>query len=376
MKELTSKHLTPLIDLFSPLEIHLAVTAALHGQPARLFADHATRPRSGLIWIQHRFYLAGAPDQAVFNRDLAQFLSQTVFPAHMESGFTFYYADPAWEDALTCEILPHHPPVPMACEYYELDTRPWSGGPVEAPEGFTLQPVSPELTGNRDLENLDDLLEELCSERPSVEDFLAHSFGACLLNERHIVTWVLSEYNQGERCEVGIATHPDYQRRGFAALTGRAFVEQARQAGIRRIGWHCRKNNTPSGRAALAIGFHKVQDLPTCLVIADPVVNLAVHGDVRFHQGDYAGAVEWFEQAFAAGASQRGKPGDAPGWAYLEAACASAMLGARQQAFNHLYQAVDRGFADPSHLASVECLKPLKETPEWASLIQKLSEQA
>jgi tetratricopeptide (TPR) repeat protein len=111
-----------------------------------------------------------------------------------------------------------------------------------------------------------------------------------------------------------------------------------------------------------------VQDLPTCLVIADPVVNLAVHGDALFHQGNYAGAADWFEQAFAMG--------DAPGWAYLEAACASAMLGKHEQAFNHLYQAVDHGFADPQHLASVECLKPLKDTPEWASLIQKLSEQA
>ncbi len=263
MKEITSKHLTNLSDLFSPLEIHLAVAAALNGQPSRVFTDRAVKPRSGLIWIQHRFYLSGAPDQAAFNRDLAQFLSQAVFPAHMESGFTFYYADPAWEDALTCEILPHHPPLPITHEYYELDTRQWIGGPVEVPEGFTLQPVSPELTQNRNLENLDDLLEELCSERPSVEDFLAHSFGTCLLNERHIVTWVLSEYNQGERCEVGIATHPDYQRRGFAALTGRAFVEQARQAGMHRIGWHCRKNNTPSGRTALAIGFRKVQDLST-----------------------------------------------------------------------------------------------------------------
>lgn len=368
MKEISAKKFASLTELFRPLEIDLAVAAALHGQPARIFTDHTSRPQSGLIWIQHRFYLAGVPDRSSFNRDLAQFLSQTVFPAKPDDGFVFYYDNPAWEDALTCEILPHHPPIPIAREYYELDTQAWDGGPVEAPEGFRLQPVTQELTANRSLDNLDDLLEEMCSERPSVEEFLAHSFGTCLVNERHIVTWVLSEYNLGERCEVGIATHPDYQRRGFAALAGRAFVEQARQAGMRRIGWHCWKNNVPSGRTALAIGFQKVRDLPSCLVIGDPIVNLAVHGDMLFHRGDFAGAAGWFEQAFAAG--------EAPGWAYLSAACTYAMLGAREQAFNNLYQAVDHGFADPKHLASVECLDSLKETPEWRELIEKLREQA
>ena len=368
MKEIKAKNLASLSDLFHPLEIHLAAAAALHGQPANIFVDRAVHPRCGLIWIQHRFYLTGEPDHSTFNRDLAQYLSQTVFPARPDDGYVFYYADPAWEDALTCEILPHHPPIPLAHEYYELDTQAWAGGPIEAPEGFTFQQVNRELTENRSLENLDDLLEEMCSERRSVEEFLAHSFGTCLVNQRHIVTWVLSEYNLGQRCEVGIATHPDYQRRGLAALTGRAFVEQARQAGIRRIGWHCTKHNTPSGRAALAIGFHKVQDLPTCLVLADPIINLAVHGDVLFHQGDYSGAAGWFEQAFALGA--------APGWAYLTSACAHAMLGEQERAFQDLYQAVDHGFADPQHLAAVDCLKSLQDTPQWTELIEKLREQA
>lgn len=376
MKEINAKNLASLTEMFNPLEIDLAVAAALNGQPARIFTDRASHPRCGLIWIQHRFYLAGEPDHSTFNRDLAQFLSQTVFPAHPDHGYVFYYADPAWEDALTCEVLPHHPPIPIAREYYELDTHAWAGAPVQAPEGFSLQPVSQELVTNCAFENLEDLREEMCSERPSVEEFLAHSFGTCLLNERHIVTWVLSEYNLGERCEVGIATHPDYQRRGFAALAGRAFVEQARRAGMRRIGWHCWKNNVSSGRSALAIGFRKVRDIPACLVMGDATLNLAVHGDVLFHQGDYAGAVGWFEQAFTLGASHGGKPGDAPGWAYLNAACANAMLGAREKAFDNLYQAVDRGFADPQHLAAVECLKPLKDTQEWAELIEKLREQA
>jgi RimJ/RimL family protein N-acetyltransferase len=373
MEELTTHQFSRVADLFKPLDANLAVPFTLAGQAGRVFVDHASAPHCSLIWIQHRFYLAGDPERADFQRSLGQFFNETVFPAHSQDGFVIYFADPRWEGALTQAALPDHPPIPSPRAYYELesavvDTPAWVDAAVPLPEGFTLQPVTRALTENRGFDNLDDLLEEMGSERPGVEEFLARSFGTCLLHENHIVTWVLSEYNLGERCEVGIATHPDYQRRGFAALTGRAFVEQARQLGMRRIGWHCWKNNIPSVRAALKIGFHNVEEAPTCMVFSDPLINLAVHGNVRFYREDYAGAAEWYDRAFAAG--------DLPGWACLNAACTQAMLGDPQKAFQHLYQAVDRGFADPRHLESVDCLNALKGTPEWAELIHKLNEQA
>jgi RimJ/RimL family protein N-acetyltransferase len=105
------------------------------------------------------------------------------------------------------------------------------------------------------------LVEEMCSERASVEGFVAHSFGLCPVHESGALAgWCLSEYNTGDRCEVGIATLPPYQRLGLATPLGSAFVELAAARGVTRIGWHCFAGNAASVATALSIGFEKVDD--------------------------------------------------------------------------------------------------------------------
>jgi RimJ/RimL family protein N-acetyltransferase len=110
---------------------------------------------------------------------------------------------------------------------------------------------------------LDALREEMCSERASVDDFLVHSFGICPIHESGALAgWCLSEYNTGDRCEVGIASLPPYQRLGLATAVGSAFVELAASRGIARIGWHCYAGNAASAATALSIGFEKIEDYP------------------------------------------------------------------------------------------------------------------
>ena len=76
---------------------------------------------------------------------------------------------------------------------------------------------------------MEQLREEMCSERPSVEDFLARSFGVCLVDEEQdaLAGWCLSEYNCGDRCEVGIEVDEAYQRHGLGTLLARALCQEA-----------------------------------------------------------------------------------------------------------------------------------------------------
>jgi GNAT superfamily N-acetyltransferase len=102
------------------------------------------------------------------------------------------------------------------------------------PAGFRLAFAGPDLLARTDLAKLDALREELCSERPSVEDFLARSFGLVALcgADAALAGWCTSEYNSGDRCEVGIGTLEPYQRRGLATAMGSAFVEHALNCGV------------------------------------------------------------------------------------------------------------------------------------------------
>jgi RimJ/RimL family protein N-acetyltransferase len=97
----------------------------------------------------------------------------------------------------------------------------------------------------------------MCSERASVADFLARSFGVCLVDEseRALAAWCLSEYNCGARCEVGIEVVEAYQRRGLGTGLARALCAEAAARGVERVGWHCIAANTASGATARAAGL-------------------------------------------------------------------------------------------------------------------------
>lgn len=257
--------------LFAGLDYHLSVTALLNGIiPGQVFVDDPGNPRAALMISGHRYLLAGDPGVESFVQNLAGYFNDTVYPhgiAINGGGFMLYFAD-GWERAIEGEILAGHKIYQGPREYYEFGP----GSELAAdwrtmmPEGFELAEVNNALLEKTEIQGLGALREEMCSERPSVEDFLAHSFGYSLLHQNALVTWCLSEYNNGDRCEVGIATAEAFRRQGLATLSGAAFVERALAEGYKRIGWHCWARNEGSVNTALKIGFEKVKEYASYFV--------------------------------------------------------------------------------------------------------------
>lgn len=259
--------------LFQSVNYHLAAQAALQNKiPARIFVDDPRQPHAALIQARHRFFLAGQADNFAFNQALHQLFAEDILPrakAIRQWGFSIFHVGAHWEPVIEQTLLPGktiHRPI---YQYYACHKDTWSRVPEisrEVPEGLTVRLVDRALTEDRSLTNLDDLLEEMQSERESVESFLANSFGICLLSGDQVVTWCLSEYNLGGRCEVGIATAEPYRKRGLATLTGILFVEYAFQNGMEEIGWHCWARNTASGATAKKVGLEKVGEHLSYLV--------------------------------------------------------------------------------------------------------------
>jgi len=143
--------------------------------------------------------------------------------------------------------------------YYHLDAgkQTWN---ATVPEGYELKLVDSDLLSNKCLENLEDVVEEMQSERLTVGDFLSKSFGCVILRGREIVGWCMSEYNSDNRCELGIATVEAYRRRGLATLTAKTMIRHALDLGINEIGWHCSAENEASIATAKKLGFSKKHD--------------------------------------------------------------------------------------------------------------------
>ena len=240
--------------LFQPLEHHLLIRALFEGNLiAKIFADGNPQPRAGLIAYNSRFILGGDPNNESFNKDIAAYFRETVLPSRSGEGFLLTFTSDAWIPTLNTLFAGNE--IILAPRLY-FEITPDQNLEVTLPEGFSIHPVATELLKSN-MEGLETLREEMCSERASVEDFLEKSFGVCPVYENQIVGWCLSEYNTSDRCEIGIATLQPHQRKGIATAITRVFLIEAAKRGYQRVGWDCWERNEASVATARKAGFEK-----------------------------------------------------------------------------------------------------------------------
>ncbi len=243
----------PLRRLFAPLDDHLLTASILAGlTPAQVFVGEPQAPTWVLAWFQHRLLLSGDTRQAA---QAGRLLQDEVLPRLRHaglSGVVLYPGEPGWLEHLA-ELLPGLRCFPEQCEYYTCTRLQQDWRPL-LPPGFQVIPVDAALF-SAGLGGLDELRQEMCSERPSPQDFLDRSFGVCLVHAGQVAGWCLSEYNCDRRCEVGVGVTAGLRRRGLGTVLSLALVEMALERGMTQIGWHCWAENTASGALARRAGF-------------------------------------------------------------------------------------------------------------------------
>lgn len=254
--------------LFRELERSHALVAALFEgcATARLFVDDTAAPRVGVVVCNSRVLCAGDTSQVDFLAEMARSFSAELIPAHRAGGNDAYLvcvSGDGWDTVLP-RLFSNHQLYHGPRQYYEMtDFTPKPD--LIWPDGFSMQLITPEFLSS-DAAGLDAVRGEMCSERASVEDFLAHSFGVCPVHSNEIAGWCMSEYNVGERCEIGIATAEKHQRRGIATLTTWSFLAEAYRRGYRRVGWDCWTRNVASVATARKAGFALVEEYPAVVV--------------------------------------------------------------------------------------------------------------
>jgi RimJ/RimL family protein N-acetyltransferase len=362
MIELSPAQYERVHPLFLGMDYHLVGRSILNLlTPARIFVDNEQQPQALFAQAGHRFILAGDSTLRDFNLDLQREFAERIFPQGLEGGdeaFSLYYDHPAWEASMD-GILPEKYPLRTAREYYACKALKdnWR---ERLPADFRLQMVDAELLANDQLESVDNLREETTSERPSVEDFLAKSFGTCALHENALAGWCLSEYNTDGRCEIGIETVTPFRKRGLATALTLALVEHAFANGYTEVGWHCLKRNAASGNTALKAGFDKVCDYPAFIVWYNAADGLTVHGNEQLRQNDFQAALDFYEKAI-----RRAVVNGWTKWTFWGAARAASMLGNTADAMHYLNQAMEQGWDDLEAIRASEHLANLRASPEW-----------
>jgi GNAT superfamily N-acetyltransferase len=348
--------------LLEQMDGHLVLASIFDGStPARIFVDHPSEPKTVFTGFHARMFLLGSPDNPAFNQALHNHLLEQAIPEARANGgeaFIFHLDSDAWLPQLEL-ILAGLYPLERKREYYSCIPRQQDVSSL-LPAGFQIRQVDSRLVEDAGLENLELLLEELCSERTSVDDFLDKSFGICVLNGPELAGWCLSEYNQAGRCEVGVATLEKYQRQGLGTVTTLALLDQAARRGYRQVGWHCWSDNLPSRALARRAGFELVHKSSVYLCLFDLSVQLALHGHHYHQAGDLEQALDWYKRSIEAGS--------APAWVLYNTACCQALSGDRANALKNVRLAIERGFGPIEHIRSDTDLKSLHDEPGWGKL--------
>ena len=238
----------PLFSPFAP--VHLSPLAVLKGVcPGEVFA--ATGGEIALLFSPEGAYLAGPADNPSANAALRGLIADTL--TTIEDDVLIVPATTAWDNALTalCPVSPDR----IMRRFYVAETAP----PVPAlPVGFTLRPINALLLADARLVAPDHVSRWATSNFGSVEAFLAHGFGYCMVEENTgmVASWSLTDAVADGRCEIGIHTHKEQRRRGLAAAVVSAMVRHTlNDAGLTAVGWHCDETNVASWRTAERAGL-------------------------------------------------------------------------------------------------------------------------
>jgi len=329
---------------------HLSIQAVIDGTVSgQIWVDNVPMPRTTFILTPEGQYLAGTTANLAFNQALADLL------LHRPSVSLTYYPD-IWE--LTFAAL-------LACKFARKYSRRyftfrqflvpnWRG---LVPPGYEMAQVLPRFLARKDLVNLDEVRERTTE----WTDFARDGFGFCLVHGNTIVSHCIADCVSGDACELGIATHNDYRRRGLGTLTLAATVEYCLDHHLPAIGWHCIANNHGSQRVAEKVGFGLAREYVQYAnsPVAENPDDLA--------PAEWQAEAEFFEHAFGI-LSQHG--------AYMawRAALARAVAGEHGEALILLHRAADSGALPPGWDAWLQEsweLQSLRTDPDWPALLAR-----
>ncbi len=353
------------------LGYHLTMQAVIDGtSPGRIYVDDVQKPHTAFICSVEGYYLAGDSENADFNQALSDLIHNTG-----ESGKTLR----AGEDAMNLDVFPRTwarhistlfpdraPLIEQRRKYICTQLRvEWK---KLLPDGYSVHPIDQYLLERSGIKIPDHVYGWIQANWGNHEYFFQHGFGFCLVHEQQVVSWSVADCISGDRCEIGIHTLPEYQRRGLATITVAATVDFCFSQGFKSVGWHCNDNNVGSWKTAEKVGFVKERDYVFYLYVFDKATHLAESGWRSVQAKRYQEAVDAFQQVFAL-------KEDAPHYWYHSAAMAYAGSGDSDNALAYLRKVAERDWPHFDFTAHCQEFVGLHDTPEWTAILRRMRKQ-
>ncbi len=243
--------------LFKPLEHNLSSVSIKMGLTRSKVYTDSMEPSWIVTYSNSRVLVSGDLKHAGVVEAVQRIVDQGI--QNGRRGFVIYYPGGTEKTGIG-EDIQGVDSYPNIRNYYTLMLAK-TGYPIQLPEDYSIMQIT-ESVLSKGYQNTDLVMNEMRSERASIEDFLEKGFGFCVLHGDKIAAWCMSEYNAVNRFEIGIETHLDHRRKGLALQTARACMNHGISNGYTQVGWHCWVKNIESNNLAKRLGFKHVLQYP------------------------------------------------------------------------------------------------------------------
>jgi GNAT superfamily N-acetyltransferase len=204
-------------------------------------------------------WLTSTPDAAEFPAEAAIWLKEEVLNRQEYTGL--WTLSKPWEAALQTSLQAYDVGRYVG-NAFDFDVQRYrdlhAGWQKRIPAGFVVQRLNARTTLQAD---------GTAAIWGSVENFLEHGFGFCILDESQADEQLAFAANAqtiwvGDcHAETGVETREGYRRKGLATAVCCAYIDLCLQKGITPE-WGCEANNEPSERLAYKLGFTNKHETP------------------------------------------------------------------------------------------------------------------
>jgi RimJ/RimL family protein N-acetyltransferase len=374
MIELAPEDFHTVEAIFNPFTYSLSIRATIEGNnPGRIFVDQTQQPQTALALTVEGYLLAGQVNNPETNHSLRQLLLNRIFSGELSINGNWSMSlaihPYTWETKLPELISTHE--IEKIVRYQYLCQEPVFNWRESLPAGYQIRQYTMGLLDDPAITIPEPILEwwNFTETWGSIDRFLAHGISWCVIHEGLIVSQCASDCLAGDQIDLGIITLREYRNRNLASCAAAATLEACFDRGLKKVGWHCSADNTPSWKTAEKVGFRRNQVYNYYFYIFDPVDHLAELGWHYYKKAEYQKTVSYYERVFA----QRQEN---PDYYYHLAALAWAQLGNKSKALLNLSLAAKAGWAQSQFTDEQPAFEILKDQPDWQLVMERINQNA
>ena len=260
MLELSPSEFDKAIPIFNKIEASIPIVYAVleRNSPGRVFVDDAAGAAVALLYAEGAFfYIGGDEHNATLRQALVPLLFHHILPELEEKELVLFSFSDAWRHTLD-ELLSEQGAIQISRKVFQfnqemfLASRDWK---PYLPEGFTMRAID----------------AQLAEQFPIYQEIVnpaSKRLGVCLMHGDEIACECSAVFVGRGEAEIDIHTREAYQGRGYATLTGSAFIETCLARGL-KPNWSCWPERQASVALAKKLGFEELPDVPAHLWAED-----------------------------------------------------------------------------------------------------------